>query len=84
MVLPNNLYTKLNLIKSLPLPDDINNVIKVDYKYKMLEKKYRQNMETCINEITYYEFLKNKLNRKFKTKDTLLKTIKMYEEALYN
>jgi hypothetical protein len=68
----------------LPLPDDINNVIKVDYKYKMLEKKYRQNMETCINEITYYEFLKNKLNRKFKTKDTLLKTIKMYEEALYN
>lgn len=83
MGFPHNLYTKLNLINSLPLPDDLNNVIKVDFKYKMLEKKYRQNMEMCINEITFYEFLKNKLNRKFNEKNTLLKTIKMYEEALF-
>jgi len=79
MVFPNNLYTKLNLINSLPLPDDLNNLIKVDFKYKMLEDEYRQNMTWCIQHIGYYEFLRKKLNRKYKSNDCLLKTIKIYD-----
>ena len=72
-------YTKLLLINNLNLPDDINMKIKTNYKYKMMQNKFKRDMDWCIKHIGYYEFLKNKINRKHKSRDTLLKTIRTYD-----
>lgn len=74
-----NIYNKLMLVDNLNLPDDINNTIKIKYKYKILENKYKSDMSWCIQHIGYYDFLNKKLNRKGKSNHNLLKTIRTYD-----
>ncbi len=76
---PKVICDKLMLIENLNLPDDINNTIKMKYKYKMLKNKYKGDMSWCIQHITYYDFLNKKLNRKYKSHHNLLKTIRTYD-----
>tara|TARA_R110001592_G_scaffold2385_1_gene14169 strand:- start:8672 stop:8902 length:231 start_codon:yes stop_codon:yes gene_type:complete len=70
---------KLLLINNLPLPFDLTEIIRVNLKYDLLEKKYKSNMTDVLDYLKYYEFLRIKLNRKYKTRDSLLKVIKTYE-----
>ena len=48
------MYEKLLLIHNLPLPDDINNLIKISYKYKMLEPQYKRQYDKVIEHMQYY------------------------------
>ena len=63
----------------LNLPDDLIEMIQTEYKYTVLSEKYKTNMNEVIDYIGYYEFLRTKLNRKFKSRDSLLKIVKAYD-----
>jgi len=70
---------KLLMIDHINLPQDIQEIIKVNYKYEMLQKKYDRNKINLIQNLNYYIFLNIKINKKHKREDTLLKTIKFFD-----
>ena len=73
------MYEKLLLIHNLPLPDDINNLIKISYKYKMLEPQYKRQYDKVIEHMQYYLWLNKKLNKKDNLNVSIIKTIKEYD-----
>lgn len=73
------MYNILLMIKSFPLSDDINNKILIEYKYNMLETKYRKDNNELIKHMQYYMWLNKKMVKKDKQQITLLKTIKEYD-----
>lgn len=73
------MYDKILLINNLSLPEDINKNILVEYKYSMLEKKYKSVHEDMVKYLQYYIWLNKKMNKKDKTNDSLLKTIKEFD-----
>lgn len=70
---------KMALMNRLNLPNDLIEMIQTEYKYTVLSEKYKSNMDLVIDFIGYYEFLRTKLNRKFKSRDSLLKIVKIYD-----
>ncbi len=73
------MYKNILLIKSLKLPDDINNIIFLDYKYSMLQTKFKRDYNNVIEHLKHYIFLNKKLNRKEHKEYTLLHTIKYFD-----
>jgi len=73
---------KLLLINNLPLPFDLTEIIRVNLKYDLLKRKYKSYKIDVLDDLKYYEFLRLKLNRKYKTRDSLLKVITDYEKLL--
>ncbi len=70
---------KVLLLKQLNLPDEINNIILIKYKYNMLEPKYKMRYTELINHMQYYMWLNKKLNKKDHANQSLLKTIKEFD-----
>lgn len=73
------IYNHLLLIDSLHLNKDVCNIIKMDYKYSLKEKSFKQNYMEVITHLNYYIFINKKINKKHKRRDTLLKTIKFFD-----
>jgi hypothetical protein len=73
------MYEKLLLIHNLQLPDDINNLIKISYKYKMLEQVYIKQFNKVIEHMQYYMWLNKKQNKKDNLNVSIIKTIKEYD-----
>jgi len=73
------MYDKLLLIHNLSLPCELNNIIKIEYKYLMLEPKYKSKHNNMVKYLQYYIWLNKKMNKKDKCNDTLLKTIKEFD-----
>ena len=73
------MYEKLLLIHNLQLPDDLNNKIKICYKYKMLEPNYKSKFNKVIEHMQYYMWLNKKQNKKDKLNLSIIKTIKEYD-----
>ncbi len=71
------------MIKSFPLSDDINKKIIIEYKYNMLETKYRKYYNELIKHMQYYMWLNKKMIKKDKQQITLLKTIKEFDYFSY-
>ena len=66
------------------LSDEEKKQIKIQtkkYMQKEIKKqiKFKSDMNWCMKHIRYYEFLKNKINKKDKTHVTLLNTIRTYD-----
>ncbi len=72
-------YKKILFIENLKLPNDILYIIKMNYKYELLQKQFDANKKNLINHINYYIFLNNKINKRHKRKDSLLKTILFFD-----
>lgn len=73
------MYKKIMLIQSLNLPEDLHNIIFLNYKYKMLEQKYRRDYHNVLNYLNHYIFLNKKVNKKNHKEYTLLQTIKYFD-----
>jgi hypothetical protein len=73
------MYEKLLLIHNLQLPDDLNNKIKMYYKYKMIEPKYKLKFNKVIEHMQYYLWLNKKLNKKDNLNVSIIKTIKEFD-----
>ena len=73
------MYHKLLMIKSFNLPPDINKKIMIEYKYQMLETKYRKIYKHLIKHMQYYMWLNKKMIKKDKQYISLLKTIKEFD-----
>ena len=73
------MYKKILLINSLQLPSEINNIIYIDYKYNMLQVKYKRDYNNVLDHLKHYIFLNKKLNRKEHKEYTLLDTIKYFD-----
>jgi len=73
------MYHKLLMIKSFNLPDEINNKIMIEYKYQMLETKYRKDYSELIKHMQYYMWLNKKMIKKDKQHISLIKTIKEFD-----
>lgn len=73
------MYEKLLMIHNLPLCDDVNNLIKICYKYKMLEPQYKRQYDKVISHMQYYLWLNKKLNKKDNINVSIIKTIKEYD-----
>ncbi len=71
---------KLILIKSLPIPVDLQDIIIINYKYDCLEEsKYIPQSRKLISHIQYYFWLNKKLNKKDNLNESILKTIKEFD-----
>jgi len=73
------MYKKILLINSLQLPSELKYNIYIDYKYNMLEIKYKRNYNNVLDHLKHYIFLNKKLNRKEHKEYTLLDTIKYFD-----
>ena len=73
------MYHKLLMIESFNLPVEINNKIKIEYKYQMLEIKYRKDYSELIKHMQYYMWLNKKMIKKDKQHISLIKTIKEFD-----
>lgn len=73
------MYQHLLLIKSLGLNKDVEHIIKMEYKYSLKEKSFKQNHRNVMTHLKYYIFINLKVNKKHKRRDTLLKTIKFFD-----
>ena len=73
------MYKHLLLIKSLGLNKDVEHIIKMEYKYSLKEKTFKQNHRNVMTHLKYYIFINLKVNKKHKRRDTLLKTIKFFD-----
>jgi len=76
---------KILLIQSLPLPKELTNKILIDYKYNMLETKYKRQFHELNKHFLYYAWMNKKI-RKFglhqeepDPNHSLIKTIKMFD-----
>ena len=70
---------KLLLINNLQLPNELNNLIKIYYKYNMLESKYKLHYDKVISHMQYYLWLNKKLNKKDNLNVSIIKTIKEFD-----
>ena len=71
---------KLLLIKSLDLPYEIQDKILIEYKYDRLhESIYIPQSKRLITHMQYYLWLNKKLNKKDKSNESILKTIKEFD-----
>lgn len=73
---------KLLLLNKLPLPDDNIHMIKILYKYQVLQKTYKIRFNELNKHFLYYCWLNKKLNKQFihdADKQTLLQTIKEFD-----
>lgn len=73
------MYKKILQIQSLKLPDELNNLIYINYKYKMLEDKYKKDYNNVLNFLKHYIFLNKKINKKNHKEYSLLDTIKYFD-----
>ncbi len=73
------MYEKLLLINNLNLPDDLNKIILIEYKYNMLEPKYKNQYTDMVKYLQYYIWLNKKMNKKDKSNVSLIKTIKEFD-----
>lgn len=73
------MYEKLLLINNLSLPCDLNNIILIEYKYLMLEPKYKLKHDNMVKYLQYYAWLNKKMNKKDKSNVSLIKTIKEFD-----
>ena len=73
------MYHKLLMIKSFNLPVEINNKIMIEYKYQMLETKYRKDYSELIKHMQYYMWLNKKMIKKDKHFFSLIQTIKEFD-----
>jgi hypothetical protein len=73
------MYKKIHQINSLNLPDDIINIIHINYKYNMLEIKYKRDYDNVMNFLQHYIFLNKKINKKNHKNYSLLDTIKYFD-----
>jgi hypothetical protein len=73
------MYKKIKLIQSLKLPDELNNLIFLEYKYNMLEIKYKKDYDNVLNFLNHYIFLNKKINKKNHKSYSLLDTIKYFD-----
>ena len=69
---------KLLYIKNLNLPTELQEIIYINYKYSMLETKYKRNYNIVLDNLKHYIFLNNKLNKKEHKQYTILDTIKYF------
>lgn len=67
------------LIKQLNLCDDINNLILLQYKYQMLEPKYKRRHDNMVKYLQYYIWLNKKGNRRDNLNVSIIKTIKEFD-----
>lgn len=74
------MYKKILLIQSLNLPSELNNIIYLEYKYKMLEKKYKYDYDNVISYLNHYIFINKKTNKKNHKDYSLIQTIKYFDE----
>jgi len=73
------MYKKILQIQSLNLPTELNNIIYLNYKYTMLETKYKRNYNNVLNHLHHYIFLNKKLNRKEHKEYSILQTIMYFD-----
>jgi|TARA_R100000482_G_scaffold124367_1_gene76948 hypothetical protein len=73
------MYKKILQIQSLKLPDELNNLIYINYKYSMLEDKYKKDYNNVLNFLKHYIFLNKKINKKNHKEYSLLDTIKYFD-----
>tara|TARA_R110001592_G_scaffold341674_2_gene631004 strand:+ start:13391 stop:13627 length:237 start_codon:yes stop_codon:yes gene_type:complete len=73
------MYEKILLINNLNLPDDLNKIILIEYKYNMLEPKYKNQYTDMVKYLQYYIWLNKKMNKKDKSNVSLIKTIKEFD-----
>lgn len=73
------MINKLLLINNLQLPNELNNIIKIYYKYNMLESKYKTQYNKVISHMQYYLWLNKKLNKKDNLNVSIIKTIKEFD-----
>lgn len=73
------MYQTIHLINNLDLPIEITNRIRINYKYDLLEKKYRSRYNETITHMQYYIWLNKKLNKKDNATQSISKTIKEYD-----
>ena len=73
------MINKLLLINNLQLPNELNNIIKIYYKYHMLEPKYKTQYNKVISHMQYYLWLNKKLNKKDNLNVSIIKTIKEFD-----
>ena len=73
------MYQTIHLINNLDLPIEITNHIRINYKYDLLEKKYRSRYNETITHMQYYIWLNKKLNKKDNATQSISKTIKEYD-----
>jgi len=73
------MYKKIHQINSLNLPDDIIKIIHINYKYNMLEIKYKRDYDNVLNYLKHYIFLNKKINKKNHKNYSLLDTIKYFD-----
>lgn len=79
MIHKDMIYKNLLLINSLEINNDMKYIIKMEYKYSLKEKKYKLNYDNMITHLNYYSFINKKINKKHNRKDTLLKSIKFFD-----
>lgn len=79
MIHKDMIYKNLLLINSLEINKDVKHIIKMEYKYGLLEKKYKLNYDNMITNLKYYIFINKKINKKHNRNDTLLKTIIFFD-----
>tara|TARA_R100000654_G_scaffold75178_2_gene111812 strand:- start:6940 stop:7161 length:222 start_codon:yes stop_codon:yes gene_type:complete len=73
------MYKKILLIQSLNIPQELQNIIFLNYKYKMLEQKYNRDYHNVLDYLKHYIFLNKKVNKKNHKEYTLLQTIKYFD-----
>ena len=73
------MYKKILQIQSLNLPVELNKIIFIDYKYSMLETKYKRDYSMTITMLNHYIFLNKKVNKKEHKEYSLLETIKYFD-----
>jgi len=73
------IYKNLLMINRLEINKDMRDIIRMEYKFSVLEKKYKLNYDNMITHLKYYIFINKKINKKHNRKDTLLKSIKFFD-----
>jgi hypothetical protein len=73
------MYKKILQIQSLKLPDELKNIIYINYKYNMLEDNYKKDYNNVLNFLKHYIFINKKINKKNHKEYSLLDTIKYFD-----
>ena len=73
------MYKKILLIQSLNIPTELQNLFYIDYKYKMKEIRYRENMKCVLDNLSHYDFINRKINKKQHKQYSLVKTILYFD-----
>ena len=73
------MYKKILQIQSLNICEDLQHKIFIEYKYSMIQTKYKKDYNEVINFLNHYIFLNNKINKKNHKEFSLLNTIKYFD-----